>query len=273
MLCFTVPVGILIRARLSCRTYERRDLGDAARAELQTACRALDTGFDGERVRLLLVERNPETTGAVKLGDYGIICNPCCFLVGAVRESAQARVSYGYLLEQLVLKAAELELGTCWLGIFNPVFFPEVSPANGEITPAVCVVGLPAKRRSLTEAVVRLAAGSDRRKSWPELFFLGSPATPLSREAAGVYGEPLELLRLAPSAGNSQPWRVVRRPDRFDFFLKPTNPLYRRMNEVDIGIALCHFELGARAQNLTGTWQRLSPAATGMVYVMSWVTH
>ncbi len=97
------------------------------------------------------------------------------------------------------------------------------------------------------------------------------------------YAAPLEAVRLAPSASNNQPWRLVLEggpPVRVHFFLERT-PGYRRLTEVDLqridlGIALAHFELVARELGLAGGWQPLPearavhPTADPTDYLLSW---
>ncbi len=53
------------------------------------------------------------------------------------------------------------------------------------------------------------SAGSANRKEWGDIFFSGNFGGKLSRRDAGDYGEALEMVRLAPSASNKQPWRVT----------------------------------------------------------------
>ncbi|MBO7677409.1 MAG: hypothetical protein J6S49_07845, partial [Erysipelotrichaceae bacterium] len=57
--------------------------------------------------------------------------------------------------------------------------------------------------------------------------------------------EALEAVRLAPSAVNKQPWRIIRQNNTFHFYKKPEvrNEGIIDVQKIDIGIALCHFEL------------------------------
>ena len=57
---------------------------------------------------------------------------------------------------------------------------------------------------------MRRSVGGSRRKPWEELFLDGGFDVGLTREAAGAYEVPLEMARLAPSASNRQPVRIVR---------------------------------------------------------------
>ncbi|MBN1979978.1 MAG: hypothetical protein JW795_00495, partial [Chitinivibrionales bacterium] len=84
-------------------------------------------------------------------------------------------------------------------------------------------------------------------------------ATPLLPSEAGAYHQVLEMVRLAPSAANKQPWRVIKQEHLFHFCLDHSK-MYRLIfkhfdiQRLDIGIALCHFELTAREKSLNGGW-------------------
>ena len=60
--------------------------------------------------------------------------------------------------------------------------------------------------------------------------------------------EALEMVRLAPSAVNKQPWRMVVMDDIVHFYLQRSKNFRAGkldMQKIDMGIALCHFELMA----------------------------
>lgn len=246
------PVDELIRERYSCRAYFRRRLEPGRRRQLEGACRMLRQGLVGERARFQLVELGNEALRRMNPGDFSLIVNPLTFIAGAIQQSPLACESYGYLLEHLVLKATDLGLGTCWLGYFDASFFGEVSLAPGELLPAVSVVGDAAEGREVS--------GRDR---WEYMFFMGNFEEPISREEAGQYAESLEMVRLAPSSGNTQPWRIVKERGRrvFHFYKERIDRHYeeKRLHNIDLGIAMCHFELAARKNRLAGRWNRLKP--------------
>jgi len=126
--------------------------------------------------------------------------------------------------------------------------------------------------------MMRGAAGSDKRKPWSELFFADNFPTPLTPKQAGIYAEVLENVRLAPSAANKQPWRVIYDTQRnvFHFFLARTFS-YKLMGmsslqDIDLGIAMSHFELTAREQGISGQWQisANAPEIRSLDYIVSW---
>jgi hypothetical protein len=95
----------------------------------------------------------------------------------------------------------------------------------------------------------------------------------------------LEGVRMAPSASNKQPWRIVRTGADWHFYLQRTkgygkgSPIFRLLRltdlqRVDLGIALCHFELAARETGLAGRWVLEEPdigaLAPGVEYTATW---
>jgi hypothetical protein len=123
-------------------------------------------------------------------------------------------------------------------------------------------------------------AKSSSRKSWEELFFYGDTRSPLERRIAGAYALPLECVRIGPSASNRQPWRVLKAKDRnvFHFYIRRTPGYAERypeisLQDVDMGIAMCHFEIALREKGRKGSWQRVQPAPPqkGLEYIVSWI--
>jgi hypothetical protein len=189
-------------------------------------------------------------------------------------------------MEQAILEATALGLGTCWLGgsFTQSSFGNRINNGSDEIVPAVSSVGY-AEADSRTRDPLRQRARADQRLPWESLFFEGHFDQPLTPQAAGVYAEPLEMLRLAPSASNKQPWRVMRAGQGWHFYCQRT-PGYGKgsliftllrvadLQRLDIGIAMCHFELTARQQGLSGAWVSvdpdLPPLDKNTVYITSW---
>jgi nitroreductase len=110
------------------------------------------------------------------------------------------------------------------------------------------------------------------------LFFSVDEKTPLTEDAAGAYRNALEAVRLAPSAKNRQPWRIVRDLEgRYRLYLKE-DKFYNRvlgkikMQHLDMGIAMAHFELAAREQGIDGRWDPHAAAVhiPGLEHIALW---
>jgi nitroreductase len=275
---FDRPVTEAIRARMSVRTYSPVAIEPVKLDLLQQACASVGKAPFGETARFRVLDRPFERDAPVKVSNYGLQRNPRYFFAGAITASDTALEGYGYLLEHLVLRATELGLGTCWMGYFNREFFADFPVAEDELFPATCVVGVPAKRPRLQDKMIRSAIKADARRDWRELFFRGAFGTPLSKTEAGKYAEPLEMLRLAPSSGNTQPWRVVKEEgaDVLHVYLKKVKQSYYNagMHNIDVGIAMSHLELTAREMGLDGKWGCSDPGLgrvpEGTEYRVTW---
>ena len=265
-----------VAKRCSVRTYDPRPVEPETRQKLLDFAGTLRNPF-GPGIRLQLIEKTPETRGE-KLGTYGILKGAGLYLAVTAMQEEYAAEALGYEFEQVVLYAASLGLGTCWLGgTFNrSAFASKIELREKEVFPILSPLGYPAQKKCFSEEVFRRTLKADGRKPWEELFFQNGFEDPLTKEAAGEYQFPLEMLRQAPSAVNRQPWRVVAVKDGFHFFRKTSlggGGSAMDMQRIDMGIGICHFHLAAQERNLTGRFEKNRPAIRlpqDMAYVVSW---
>ena len=272
----------VIRGRVSVRTYSEQAIEPEKRQKMHDLLKSETKGPFGNTVRFAMIDLSEVEKNEVKsLGTYGFISGAKVYIVSAVKGSSGAMEDLGHCFEKVVLGATRLGLGTCWMGgTFNRASFARrIDVSEDEVVPAISPIGYARDRRAVRERLIRSLAGSDRRKSWEQLFFDGDMNTPLARDAAGDYGSALDCVRLAPSASNRQPWRIVKQsaPSVFHFHLRRT-PGYDRftaridLQRVDMGIAMCHFETAVRDLHLSGRWVVAKPnLETGNAeYVVSW---
>ena len=276
----------LIDRRYSCRTYLERPLSPKDRESLTAVMAQKTTGPLGSAVRFGLIAASTDDEGALRrLGTYGFIKGATGFLVGAARKGPRDLEDYGYLLEEVVLHATGLGLATCWLGgTFTRSTFTSRfgGVSRDETIPAVVSIGHPGDDG--TERIREREEGT-RRFPPDELFFAGAFGEPLGLERADGYAGALEAVRMAPSATNRQPWRIVRRGDDWHFYLVRTkgygkgSPWFRLLRiadlqRVDLGIAMCHFDLVARESGCGGRWVVDDPGLTtpgpGVEYAATW---
>ena len=246
-----------IKNRTSCRTFKPFPLSSADRHSLEAFIRENDTGLDNERIPFTIIEKKAREK-PMKL-DYGIIKGHCTYVMGASKDSVTSRVNYGYLMEKVVLKATEMSLATCWVGYFDPDYFnADIKIENGYEIPSIVVIGYPTAAPSLLDKVVRFSAKSAKRQAWGALFFSYHSKATLSPESVKKYSDSLEMVRLAPPSGNTQPWRVFLDDavNEFHFYKKPVSRRYeaKGLHEIDMGIAMSHFELASMYNGLSGGW-------------------
>jgi len=281
------PVSELAKRRYSCRRYLDRPLSEAHRKAVEDSLASIDKGPSGNRCRFALIASTPGDMEALKgLGTYGFIRNAAGFIVGAVRPAPGDMEDCGYCLERTVMDISGLGLGTCWLGgtFTRSSFARRISIRADEVIPAVIAVGYPSEKSP--EHWMRRMASGNRRLPSERLFFDGDPDSPLDISQVGDLAQVLEVVRWAPSASNKQPWRLVRSGDAWHFFLERTsNPRKRGahslikmedVQRVDMGIAMCHFDLAAREVGMDGHWSFETPEDPGLwadkwEYTASWV--
>jgi nitroreductase len=270
-----------IKKRFSCRTYSDKPIEEKIRQQLALIINATHEGPFGNRPLFRLLNTELITTAQWReMATYGVIKGARNYLAGIIRPGHMAMTDYGYCKEIITLQATLLGLGTCWLGgTFQAgVFAQAAGLQKGELMPTVTPLGYPAKEKSLIEKIMRRLAGSDRRKPWEDIFFIDVFFKPLPRAAAGKYREALENLRLAPSASNKQPWRVLydTKLNIFHFFLKRSLQYkmlgIAHLQDIDMGIAMSHFEITARETGMAGAWtvKAKAPKEKTLDYIISW---
>ena len=280
---FTKPITDVIKKRTSWRTYTNEPLKSDVREKMINLMKDNDFGspFSEQagktRFELLSIpEFDPSEKQ--KLGTYGTIEGAQDFIVGAIENSKYDREHFGYILESLILAATDLGLGTVWLGgTFNrSLFSAKIKKKDNETVPAITPIGYPAARTS-KEITIRSYAKADKRFPWEKLFFEGDLSTPLVVE--NEYFTLIENVRLGPSAGNFQPWRIVKEPseDNFHFYLLYTDDkmgkVYNIFKRLDIGIAVSHFNLSAKELGIKGKWGFAKPDIStpeDFRYIISW---
>lgn len=285
---YSKPVTEIIKQRSSWRSYRDQPLAENIKKQLEEFMIANNAAPFGSSARFSLVAAKPGDSETLKgLGTYGFIKGARAFIAGAVKHSEKNLEDYGYLMEQIILFATALGLGTCWLGgSFNKSNFSKKIGATGdELVPAVSPVGYITEKRGVIDRLVRWGAGSKMRYPWETLFFHTNFDTPLTALVAGAYATSLEMVRLAPSASNKQPWRIVKELEKpiFHFYLQRSQG-YQKSGEkfntadlqrLDMGIAMCHFELSAQEMNLRGQWKIMPPAHLLLPerteYIVSWL--
>jgi len=253
-----IPQGMdalsAMRRRVSTRSYQDRPVGATLLHALMGAAEGADHVSDASpRVSLISGTELTSRVLTFVIGSYGLVQNAPHLLAGILPyESDAARVDLGYVLEQVVLEATRLELGTCWVtGSYDPRAAGSVLAVDStEVVAAVCALGYPSTTRLgrfHSDAVRRLAGGS-RRKQLSEIVFLGEWGVPWTAERADPsLVTALEHCRLAPSATNRQPWRFIVRRDAVVLALARSKP-------IDAGIVMSHFALAAEAAGMSGRW-------------------
>jgi hypothetical protein len=284
---FTMPITEIVKRRFSCRSYLKQPLEISQIEFINTLLSECRSGPLGSSLRFKLIAASSENQDALRgMGTYGAIKNPAGFLAGVVDSSPKNLEDYGFVLEKVILRITDMGLGTCWLGgLFTRSSFAKaLGMAEGEIIPAVVSLGKIGDPERAKKSLIRRLAGSAKRKPWREIFFSDSLKVPMIAEAAGKFAPLLEIVQWAPSASNKQPWRIVKTDEHWHFFLNRTKGYSSGLaaklvkmadiQRLDIGIAMCHWELGVNEMGLQGNWVIAAPRIENndsmTEYIVSW---
>ena len=243
-----------IEHRVSTRSYNKRAVEAGLLQQLITFSKAASRLTDAHlRVELISGVDKTQRILTYMVGSYGLVLTPPHVLVGVIpSQNAIARMEMGYVLEQVVLEASRLELGTCWIaGSYDAERAGNaVGLAPGEEAAAIIALGYPSRRgwgRVHTTTLRRLARGH-KRKPLKDIVFLDRWGEPWSADSADpILTSILEHARLAPSAVNRQPWRFIVRSQ--DIMLALVQP-----KPIDAGIVMAHVALAAEALGRKGQW-------------------
>lgn len=260
----------LIRGRRSVRTFAAKEIPTEVLENLMTYADGITNPY-GVPVwfKLLNAKENGLSSPVISGGDW--------YIGGGVEECPYFAEAFGYSFETLVLYAQSLGLGTTWIGgtMNRGSFERAMELLDGEQMPCVTPLGYAAEKMSLRETLMRKGVKAENRAKFEEVFFDGSFSKPLTRERAGRLAEPLEAVRLGPSAVNKQPWRVVVTEDAAHFYVKKLKGLpVADMQKIDMGIALCHFALTAEELGIAAEFVILDsgmPTSVDAEYIASYL--
>ncbi|MBE5962774.1 MAG: nitroreductase Nfs [Lachnospiraceae bacterium] len=262
------PVCEVIDLRHSVRNYTDQAISADLLHKIASYIEHVTNPF-GKTVRIKLIQKGSENRD-LKLGTYGVIRGANYFLVTACEKDEISYLALGYALEKVILYCTSLGLGTVWLGgtFQRGEFAKAIELKEKEVLPIVAPVGYEGGKKTLLGTI--FGNHGKQRKAFEDIFFDKAFAVPLKKENAGIYGEPLEMLRLAPSAVNKQPWRVVKDGENIHFYLVAEKGL----NHVDLGIGLSHFHVQAMEKGINGTFvvaKDSHPEHKDYKYQISWI--
>lgn len=248
-----------MRERRSVRTFDGRPLDEDAWRVLQLEAERARSPF-GSQVDIRLQRFG--LRDCFRPGTYGVIRGATDYFLVSFGNDELSALSAGYAFETVVLKAWQMGFGTCWIaGTFKRSDFGTTDNLK-----VVCPVGV-ADDMAFRERMMRIVMGSKKRKPFGTLFFNGNFNTPA--DAGGSFGLSLEMMRLAPSSTNSQPWRALVDGDTVHFYYLPKS----RYALIDCGIGLCHFHLTELHSGRAGRFyaaEKPPQAPDGIAYLMSY---
>lgn len=240
------------KVRHSRRSYN----GEPVAPELLDQMRATCEHFRPSQIaRVMLIEKAPADVFSGIVGSYGRVTgSPSAFAVIGTVGAPGVDMAVGYTGEAIVLEATRLGLGTCWIGgYFKPTRVADILQlGGGERAFAISPLGYSSDTFSGYEKMIKTVKSVQ-----------GTPRKPASELATGLESWPtwartgIEAARVAPSAVNRQPWRFRYENGRIIVSFDGEETGQKISKKLDCGIAMLHFELGARNAGVEGVWERL----------------
>ena len=219
-----------IEARHSVRAYKGQPLAADVVEVLEEKIRELN---EKGHLHMQLI-RNETKAFQGKLAKYGKFRGVNDYIVMAGQKADDLDERIGYYGEQLVLLAQTLGLNTCWVGLsYSKVPGTYVLEA-GEVIEAYISIGY-GETQGVSHKIKRVEQVSNANDLTPSWFRQG-----------------VEAALLAPTAVNQQKFFFEYIPARDG---KPVRVLAKRnfsligFTQMDLGIAKCHFEIGAGKEN------------------------
>ncbi len=191
---------------------------------------------------------NAESVFAGFTASYGLL-RGVTSVIAIVGNSKIANVQalLGYYGEFLILECVALNLGTCWLGgTYDKKEAKNViSLQPNEELFALISVGNVRNEKDLKE---KLMSRFGKNKQTSDELLQEKEGTIPSWVNSGI-----EAARLAPSAMNKKPVRYSYLNQTLKAYIAKPN------KEIDLGISLAHFELGAFKTGVQGRWIPQNP--------------
>ena len=249
--------------RRSIRRYEPRPLSSGDIVQIEKEITRIKPLHPENHFTALIKNTTNGEDLATLVGGYGKLLSPPHYLVPSMTGNSFALADLGFCTERLVLHLTSLDAGTCYVGTIGQEekvrnhFQLDAAARVG----ALVAFGRPAKGvgRAIN-SLIRKGVGATNKLPAEKIFFMdtfNNPGTP-STDLAPI----IEAARLAPSAVNAQPWRLLWTEDQLFLFVTQTNSRYPA-SKIDYrlydgGICMANISVALEAIGQAATWRFLA---------------
>ncbi len=211
----------IMKARHSVRRYLDKKIEQKKREELNALAEQLNRQGD---LNIQIIYDEPECFNS-RMAHYGRFsgCRNYICLIG--RKSTDLEERCGYYGEMLVLKAQQLGLNTCWAYMTHGKSRAVVNEGEKE--------------------VIVIALGYGENSGSPHKSKPASAVSNMSDSSPAWFRRGVEAALLAPTAINQQKFYFTQNGNK----VSARHGLIGTCLKIDLGIARCHFEIGAGKDN------------------------
>ena len=211
----------VIRSRHSVRQYTDEVIPDEIRNTLDAY--ASDLNRQGS-LNIQIIYDEPECFDS-RMAHYGRFENCRNYIAMVGRKASDLDERAGYYGELLVLKAQELGLNTCWVAL-----------THGKSK--ACI------KKDETEVII-IALGYGKTQGKPRKSKSAEEVSNYSDNSPEWFKRGIEAALLAPTAVNQQKFKFTLSGNK----VSAKTGMLGTCLKIDLGIAKCHFELGAGKDN------------------------
>ncbi|MHA1906577.1 MAG: nitroreductase family protein [Candidatus Thorarchaeota archaeon] len=234
------------------RHSRRRFTGEAISEDVLEQIEQVSNEFQQiPGARSALVRTPPDNIYKGAVGQYGAVKGAPHFVafIGDM-SNPNAQEAVGYHGEAVILEATSLGVKTCWIaGYYRPENVEKyIELEKGEQVLGITPLGYTFDTKTRVEQAMTRLIGAHRRKEINQILHLGS------EEPTGWVYRGIDAARVAPSAVNRQPWRFKVDGDSVTVFVKDKRGK-KISPRLDCGIAMLHFEVGAKKYGADGSWK------------------
>ena len=219
-----MDINEAMRARHSVRAYEQRSLDGEAKDVLEGRIAELN---EQSGLHIQLITGEPKAFDG-PMAHYGKFSSVTDYIAMIGKKGADLEEKCGYYGEKLVLLAQQLGLNTCWVAMTYSRIKTAYKLDAGE---KLCIV---------------IAIGYGKTQGVPHKSKTPLEVADMSGDVPEWFKKGVEAALLAPTAVNQQKFFFTLADGKVS--AKAGRAFYSR---IDLGIAKCHFELGAGKENFS----------------------
>ncbi len=232
--------------RKSTRKYSLENLDHQTILEIKKSLLNVETLFNTNLQMYLVSKTDIYSMLDGYIGSIGKIEAPY-YLILANEDSKKGHLDVGFAGEQIVLELTKRELATCWIGAnFRDIEIKKHFNINQNVL-ALISVGKANNYSPYKEG------DSIKRKDTDEILIKDLPTD--------AYKSVIKAIRVAPSAINNQPWRILIENDSISLYLAKANLVkkivLKDLNYIDMGIAAKHLEIALKTLEYKYNWQKI----------------
>ncbi|MBB6214635.1 nitroreductase [Anaerosolibacter carboniphilus] len=262
-------INEILKRRSSIRNFDKREVSHNRLTQLVDAGNTSIPLYKDIDVQFRLIHQGAVFAKKIHgyAGYFGIVFDAPHYIVSVSERKEGFLENLGYRMEQLMIKAQEEKIGTCWTEVFHyHDKIKEVLNIRDETKVILAVTPVGYEKENFADKMIKQVEHQGiPRKEIEELIWGREWKAERASKWSERYKRIIDVVRLAPSWANQQPWKFVLHNENMILCVKKESIgglLSVNMNRIDGGIVMLYFQLLAANEGVRGTWKKLSSIET-----------